>query len=487
MTTALMLPIEILSGFLYIVSDKITNAMPFENSEQIAKANFMNAILTPVTDLFIVLNATAVDMLSSGDKNIKDVALRCCSLEVHQTNLTNFTSLNMTNGNFSNELGFLNQTRCARECTYWCMPMLRAFGDGGTGLFWIILSIIVLISSLFGIVKVLSLFIVGPIAKGVTKALNASFPGYFKWVSQVILFLIALFLTIIVQSSNIITATLVPLCGIGIISLQKVYVMTLGSNIGTTVTGILTAFTQPPSSLKKAMQLAFVYTLFNTLGVVYWLPLPFLRFPKKLARKLGQTVFQYRWFLYTYVSTVYVICPLFIFGLALIPHWIGLAIFGLPIVFLFLVYLVILFLRSKFPGILPKFLKEFYWLPKFLRSLKPLDRKIKRLTCCQTKVQDIDPSSPRRLSLANNTIPDVIRRMSVIDTIVRETERMSRRSSIISHESSSSSEEEEEVTEKIDVFNDEEPTKLPINSDLVPTPERKSIFKNKAFDWITEF
>ena len=498
MTTALMLPIEILSGFLYIVSDKITNAMPFENSEQIAKANFMNAILTPVTDLFILLNATAVDMLSSGDKNIKDVALRCCSVEVYQTNFTELISNssnltlslgnNMTNGNFSYELGFLNQTRCVKECTYWCMPMLRAFGDGGTGLFWIILSIIVLIASLFGIVKVLSLFIVGPIAKGVTKALNASFPGYFKWVSQVILFLIALFLTIIVQSSNIITATLVPLCGIGIISLQKVYVMTLGSNIGTTVTGILTAFTQPPSSLKKAMQLAFVYTLFNTLGVVYWLPLPFLRFPKKLARKLGHTVFQYRWFLYTYVSTVYVICPLFIFGLALIPHWIGLAIFGLPIAFLFLVYLVILFLRSKFPGILPKFLKDFYWLPKFLRSLRPLDRKIKQLKCCQTKVQDIDPSSPRRLSLANNTIPDVIRRMSVIDTIVRETERMSRRSSIISHESSSSSEEEEEeVTEKIDAFNDEGPTKLSINSDILPNPQISSIFKNKAFDWITEF
>ena len=203
MTTALMLPIEILTGFLYIVSDKITNAMPFENSEQIAKANFMNAILTPVTDLFILLNATAVDLLSSGDKNIKDVALRCCSVEVYQANFTrlisnssNLTSFNMTNvyGNFSYDLGYTNQTRCLKECVYWCMPMLRAFGDGGTGLFWIILSIIVLISSLFGIVKVLSLFIVGPIAKGVTKALNASFPGYFKWVSQVILFLIALFL-----------------------------------------------------------------------------------------------------------------------------------------------------------------------------------------------------------------------------------------------------------------------------------------------------
>jgi sodium-dependent phosphate cotransporter len=314
--------------------------------------------------------------------------------------------------------------------------MLKAFGDGGTGLFWILFSLFVLLASLFAIVKVFSLLIVGPIAKGVTKVLNLSFPGKFKWLTQVILFIISFFSTILVQSSNIITATLVPLCGIGIISLQKVYVMTLGSNIGTTVTGILTAFTQPPSSLKKAMQLAFVYTLFNTLGVVYWLPIPFLRFPKKLARKLGHTVFQYRWFLYAYVTAVYVICPLFIFGLALIPHWIGLAIFGLPIVFLFIVYLVILFLRSKFPGILPKFLKEFYWLPKFLRSLKPLDRKIKRLKCCQDKVQNDLPAFPRGLS-------NVIRKMSVIDTIVHETERLARRNSITAHDSSSLSEDEE--------------------------------------------
>lgn len=121
---------------------------------------------------------------------------------------------------------------CTANCTYWCMPMLKAFGDAGTGLFWIILSIVVLIASLFAIVKVASLIIVGPIAKHLSRALNAAFPGKLKWLSEVILFLVAFALTLIVQSSNIITATLVPLCGIGMITVQRVYVMTLGSNIG---------------------------------------------------------------------------------------------------------------------------------------------------------------------------------------------------------------------------------------------------------------
>ena len=63
-----------------------------------------------------------------------------------------------------------------------------------------------------------------------------------KWFTQVVLFIIALLLTIIVQSSNIITATLVPLCGIGIVTLQRVFVMTLGSNIGRILRLIYTPF-----------------------------------------------------------------------------------------------------------------------------------------------------------------------------------------------------------------------------------------------------
>jgi sodium-dependent phosphate cotransporter len=320
------------------------------------------------------------------------------------------------------------------------MPMLKSFGEGGTGLFWIILSVVVLISSLFGIVKVLSLLIVGPVAKGVRRALNASLPGKFKWFTQVILFLVAFGLTIIVQSSNIITATLVPLCGMGIISLQKVFVMTLGSNIGTTVTGILTAFTQPPSSLKKAMQLGFVYTFFNTLGVLFWLPIPILRFPKRLARKLGNIVFEYRWFLYFYVSIVYLIGPILLFGLAIIPYGIGISIFEVVVVFIFLSYLILIFLRYNFPFILPKFLLDFSWLPLFLRSLKPFDEKIKNSICfSKNKKETNDLSKKDQLELTQ-----VLRKMSVITPLVKEARKFSISNG--SELNDSSSEEEYDTT-----------------------------------------
>lgn len=230
LTTSILLPVEILSHFLYVVSTSLANLMPFDNVDQIAKANFMAFILNPVCDLFIVLDSDAVNALASGS-DITQVALRCCQTSIikeytnssyNYTNSTTMSSLltttstsgtvsmmlshnNLTNSSFD----YVNMTVCEKKCTYWCMPMIEGIGDGGTGLFWIIFSIIVLISCLFGIVKVLSLLIVGPIAKGVRIAVNASFPKPFGWLTEIVLFIIAFLLTIIVQSSNIITATLV--------------------------------------------------------------------------------------------------------------------------------------------------------------------------------------------------------------------------------------------------------------------------------------
>ena len=438
LTTAVLLPIEILTNFLFVVSEKLTNAIPFENAEQIAKANFIGAILNPFTDAFIRLNNTAIDALTNGNSNITEIALRCCDERVlleNQTTLVNITNLETNQTETKNVTISTNVTKCFSQCNYLCMPMLKGLGDAGTGLFWIIFSILVLIACLFGIVKVLSLLIVGPIAKGVRKGLNASLPGRMKWFTQVILFVIALLLTLIVQSSNIITATLVPLCGIGLISLQRVYVMTLGSNIGTTVTGILSAFTLTPSAMKKGLQLAFVYTFFNTLGVVFWLPIPILKFPKLLARNLGNIVFEYRWFLYVYIFSVYYIIPLIIFGLALVPHWIGLAIFGIPIISFFLFYLIILLLRKFLPSFLSPSLMRFDWLPIGLRSLGPYDRFIKKHSCfpCfkkRNKINSSDFSSPQPIqnflsSLSyemkpNMLFPSIIRRFSTIPNLVPE-------------------------------------------------------------------
>ena len=221
---------------------------------------------------------------------------------------------------------------------------------------------------------------------------------------------------------------------------------------GTTVTGILTAFTGPPASLRKSMQLAFVYTLFNSLGVLFWLPIPFLRFPKQLARALGNIVFKYRWFLFVYVISVYFILPLVVFGLALIPYWIGLAVFGLPIIALLIATVIIKVLRSKAPKVLPPFLRDTSWLPIYLRSLEPWDTKMKNLSCCGKKKKAEDTKSLSHYDedepqVQPSGFSNIIRRMSTINPLVNEARRLSRRNTLSNNSSSEDEHDIEEVKE----------------------------------------
>ena len=52
-------------------------------------------------------------------------------------------------------------------------------------------------------------------------------------------------MTIAVQSSSIILAILTPICGLGIVSLERAYPIVVGCDIGTTFTGLLAAFANP--------------------------------------------------------------------------------------------------------------------------------------------------------------------------------------------------------------------------------------------------
>ena len=90
----------------------------------------------------------------------------------------------------------------------------------------------------------------------------------------------------------------------------------LGSNIGTTITGILTALAS--QNLKYSLQIALCHTLFNISGIIFWYPIPYLRkFPLKLAEFLGKISADYRWFAIIYCIGVFLIIPLIIFGLSL--------------------------------------------------------------------------------------------------------------------------------------------------------------------------
>merc|ERR1719297_79743 len=105
-------------------------------------------------------------------------------------------------------------------------------------------------------------------------------------VHPIIAILIGTVLTILVQSSSITTSALTPLCGVGVITLERMLPLTLGANIGTTVTALLAATV---SDSVDSLQVALAHLFFNLTGILIWYPIPFMRqVPLNAARGLGK-------------------------------------------------------------------------------------------------------------------------------------------------------------------------------------------------------
>ncbi len=86
--------------------------------------------------------------------------------------------------------------------------------------------------------KLFIVFFRGQIAVVIKKTMNKEYKFPISVLVNYAAILIGCGLTILVQSSSIFTSALTPLAGVGVISLERMYPLTLGSNIGTTTTGL---------------------------------------------------------------------------------------------------------------------------------------------------------------------------------------------------------------------------------------------------------
>merc|ERR1712179_291222 len=120
-------------------------------------------------------------------------------------------------------------------------------------------------------------------------------------------------ITILVQSSSITTSTLTPLVGIGALRLEQMLPLTLGANIGTTVTAFLASLV---SGKVVSLQVALAHLLFNVTGIVIFYPIPFMRqIPINGARALGKATRLWRGFPIVYILTLFIALPLILFGI----------------------------------------------------------------------------------------------------------------------------------------------------------------------------
>lgn len=112
--------------------------------------------------------------------------------------------------------------------------------------------------------------------------------------------------TVMVQSSSITTSLLVPLAGAGLITLNQAFPVTLGANVGTTVTALLASMAVSGANAQAGIIIALVHLLFNVTGIVMIYPIPAVReIPLGLARWFAGVARQSRGWAVVYIVVLF--------------------------------------------------------------------------------------------------------------------------------------------------------------------------------------
>jgi len=273
----------------------------------------------------------------------------------------------------------------------WCagVYLFRNAGlsDAAVGTFLLAISLLVLCGSLVLTVKLLNSSLRGRVLAAVKRTVNAELPGYAAGLTGYVAMVVGAVLTIVVQSSSVFTSVLTPLVGVGVMTVERMYPLTLGANIGTTMTGVLAALTSPADRLPLAVQVALCHLLFNVSGIILFYPLPRLRLPIRLAHLMGDTTASYRWFAVLYAVVMFFVIPVAVFALSMAGTLVLSSVVAVCVALASVIIGINALQRSR-PMWLPVCLRSWDFLPLCLHSLDPADRVITavlefcRSTCC---------------------------------------------------------------------------------------------------------
>jgi solute carrier family 34 (sodium-dependent phosphate cotransporter) len=114
--------------------------------------------------------------------------------------------------------------------------------------------------------------------------------------------------TFAVQSSSITTSILVPLVAAGVLTLPNAYPITLGANVGTTITALLASLAV---LLPEGLTIALVHTLFNVTAIALLYPVRQIReLPVRLAVRFAEVATTRRTLVIVYVLGLFIVIPL---------------------------------------------------------------------------------------------------------------------------------------------------------------------------------
>ena len=291
LSVAILFPLEIVTHYLFYISRAIVGGEDTTRAGQGEKwTGPIKKLVGPVTKAIIVPN-----------KNIpKEIAAGGTCDSYYPVNCTN---------------GILDATNCKKVGLIKCDKKAGCpafFQDGATrrddeisGAVVFVLGLAILIICLIGLVTCLQKMLLGMSTRILYKATNVN--GY-------VAIIIGAAITVLVQSSSITTSALTPFVGMGALRLEQMFPLSLGANIGTTVTGLLASLV---SDGTDALQVALCHLFFNISGILVWYPIPFMRrIPINAAISLGKATRIWRGFPIVYILVIFGIVPLLLLGLS---------------------------------------------------------------------------------------------------------------------------------------------------------------------------
>uniref|UniRef100_A0A673WPB8 Sodium-dependent phosphate transport protein 2A n=1 Tax=Salmo trutta TaxID=8032 RepID=A0A673WPB8_SALTR len=359
LSVLVLLPMEVATGLMTHLAHIVVTSFNIQTGEDAPE--LLKVITEPVTKLII---QSSMNISITGSDNCSSAHL--CLQE---------GDITWTTQNLPSEVNI-------QKCRHLFAD--AHLSDLTVGLILLAGSLALLCTCLVLLVKLLNSLLQGQVAKVIQKVINTDLPYPFGWLAGYLAMFVGAGMTFVVQSSSVFTSALTPLIGIGVISLERAYPLTLGSNIGTTTTALLAALASPGDKLAAAIQIALCHFFFNILGILLWYPIPVTRVPICMARALGERTAKYRWFAVLYLLICFLLLPSLVLGLSL-AGWRVMVGVGAPFVGVTVFIALVNLMQAHSPGHLPARLQSWDFLPRWMRSLKPLDRVITKATgCCST-------------------------------------------------------------------------------------------------------
>ena len=291
LSVAVFFPIELIAGYLYRFT--LACVSGFESKDGEKWVGPVKKLVSPLTKLVVIANKNIIKGVAKGE-SCADYYPIVCEDPDAPTKAT------------CSQVGLIACDKKTGKCPAFFDANATRGDDQTTGVVVFVLGLVILFICLFGLVKVLQQMLLGSSTRVIHKATNIN--GYLA-------IAVGAGITMILQSSSITTSTFTPLVGMDVVQLEQMYPITLGANIGTTLTALLAAML----STTDAMQVALAHLFFNISGIIIWYPVPFMRnIPLNLSRNLGKATRLWRGIPIVYILTVFLGIPLIFLGLSLL-------------------------------------------------------------------------------------------------------------------------------------------------------------------------